>query len=240
MKPPIRQWNGEDRLERVGASIDDMLAKDIERLRTARPIKEFARVVNRMERRIPYEVLMAGNRGKPWREAWVALNFGMAMKATHLQMAPTGAQEDFYMKREGAWLPYEVTEALLAGRKRDEEVKASTPEHGEVNFIEHCDIQRESDGALPALLKALEKKLRTARGGRLVIYWNTGWLIGAGDFIEGLRLQTEPFRDAFAEAWIMGKASLFRVAPDFMMVQGPPTSLGNSRTKPSVLSELYE
>lgn len=193
-----------------------------------------------MERRLPYAMLMKGNRGKPWREAWIAYNFGTAMKATHLQMAPTGAQEDFYMKREGAWLPHEVTEALLAGRKRDEEVKAGTPEHGEVNFIEHCDIQRESDGALPALVKALEKKLRTARGGRLVIYWNTGWLIGAGDFVEGLRLQTAPFRDAFAEAWIMGKASLFRVAPDFMMVQGPPTSLGNSRTKPSVLNELYE
>lgn len=218
-----------------------MLSNEVERLRTARPLKEFARIVGRMERRIPYDVLMAGNRGKPWREAWIALNFGVARQATHLQLAAAGLPgEDFYLKRAGErWRAFEATEAMLPGRKRDEEVKASTPAHGQVVRLEDCDIRRESNGALPALIAALQKKARTSRGDRLVIYWNTGWLIGAGAFIEGLKTESLPFRETFAEAWIMGKASLFRVAPDFAMVQGPPISLGSASTT-RMLDELYE
>ncbi|MCC6787094.1 MAG: hypothetical protein IT547_04585 [Hyphomonadaceae bacterium] len=241
MRPPIQTWNGEERLERAGAPLEQLIANDVERLRAARPLKEFARIVSRMERRLPYEVLMAGNRGKPWREAWIALNFGVARSATHLQLAAAGLPgEDFYMKRaDEAWYAFEATEAMLPGRKRDEEVKANKPEHGQVIHLEDCDIRRESDGALPALVSALQKKARTSRGDRLVVYWNTGWLIGAADFIDGLKTQTAPFRGAFAEAWIMGKASLFRVAPDFAMVQGPPTSLGAKSTT-RALDELYE
>lgn len=63
--------------------------------------------------------------------------------------------------------------------------------------------------------------------------------MGAREFLEGLKTQTLPFRGTFVEAWIMGKASLFRVAPDFAMVQGPPASLGTN-TATRALDELYE
>lgn len=163
MKPPIQSWNGKEQLERAGTPLERLIASDVARLRTARPLKEFARIVSRMERRIPYSVLMASNRGKPWREAWIALNFGVAREATHLQLAAAGLPgEDFYMKRAGdAWRAFEATEAMLLGRKRDEEVKSSNPTQGQVVHVEHGDIQRESDGALPALVNALEKKART-------------------------------------------------------------------------------
>lgn len=227
MRRPIQNWDGEERLEKVGTAHAKILANEVERLRTTRPLIEFGRIVARMERRLPYATLMKGNRGKPWREAWIALNFGRATNVTHARLADDSAPcEDFYLKRLGEpWRAYEATEALLAGRRRDAEI-GDEPTEGHVTHLEDCDIRRESDGALPAIVGALQRKSGKARNGRLVIYWNTGWLIGAGSFITGLHEQTEPFRSTFAEAWVMGSSSLFRVAPTFEMVQGPPRALG--------------
>ncbi len=231
MRKPIKNWDGEERLERVGATHAEIWANEVARLRTSRRLSEFGRIVGRMERRLPYKMLMKGNRGKPWREAWIALNFGRATNVTHARLAEDSAPcEDFYLKRVGEpWCAYEATEALLADRKRDAEIDAeeSAPQHGRVIHIEDCDIRRESDGALPSIVSALHKKSGKARNGRLVIYWNTGWLIGARAFIAGLREHSKAYRDAFAEAWVMGSSSLFRIAPDFQMVQGPPRALGS-------------
>jgi len=166
----------------------------------------------------------------------VAREFGLATNAKRLKLAAANLPgKDFYMKRAAEpWHPYEITEALLGGRRRDEEIKSAPS----VRVESATEIRFQSDGALPALLAALENKLRKARGGRLIVYWNTGWLIGAEEFIEALETQTEVFREKFAEAWIIGKGSLFRVAPDFVMVAGPPVSLGGKSTT-RVLDELY-
>lgn len=86
-------------------------------------------------------------------------------------------------------------------------------------------MRRESEGAAPAVLRVLEKKSKSARNGYLVIYLNTGWLIDARQFVRDLEEQSEPYRSLFSEAWMIGKRSLFRLAPRFEMVKGPPGSL---------------
>lgn len=220
MKQRTTVWNGEECLKARGVDAE------VARLRMGRSLREFERVLNRMERETPFLTLMTERAGKPFLEAWIALHFGRAIKATHARLATDCAPDDFYLRRPGiGWQEWQATEAMLEGRRRSADLRAHVPQHGEVRHIDDDEIQRQSAGALPALLNALERK--KAAGGRLVIYWNTGWLIGAQRFIDGLRQQSEPFRAAFIEAWIMGKSSLFRVAPDFQMVNGPPTAFSD-------------
>lgn len=217
MRTKPQDWNGEENLKERG------LDAEVARLRVGRPMREFEGILRRMEREIPFLTLMADRRGKPFLEAWIAWHFGRAISATHARLAPEYAADDFYLKRRGVgWQPWQATEAMLEGRQRAKELRAHIPQHGEVRHVEDDEILRESAGALPAIIKALERK--KAAGGRLAIYWNTGWLRGAGAVIEGLRAQTEPYRADFEEAWIMGSSSLFRVAPDFEMVKGPPAA----------------
>lgn len=212
-----REWDGEENLKERG------LDAEIARLRSGRPMREFEAILRRMEREIPFLTLMADRRGKPFLEAWIAWHFGRAIVATHARLAPECAADDFYLKRRNiGWQPWQATEAMLEGRQRGKELRAHIPQHGEVRHVEDDEILRESAGALPAIVKALERK--KAAGGRLVIYWNTGWLRGASAFIEALQSETEAYRSDFTEAWIMGSSSLFRVAPDFEMLKGPPAA----------------
>lgn len=198
---------------------------EVARLRAARSMRELERVLSRMEREIPFLTLMTERAGKPFLEAWIAWQFGRAIKATHARLAPEYAPDDFFLKRPGVgWQSWQATEAMPKDRRRSAELRAHIPQHGEVRHVDDEQIRRESAAALPALIASLERK--RAAGGRLVIYWNTGWLIGARSFIDGLREQSEPYRSHFTEAWIMGKRSLFRVAPDFEMVEGPPVAFG--------------
>lgn len=168
--------------------------------------------------------------GKAFREAWIALEFARAIGATHIQLADENAPDDFYIKPRGkGWQAFQATEAMLDGHGQERAAlfRQRAPQHGDVRHVEDADIRRASAGAIPAILARLNDKALSARGGRLVIYWNTGWLIGVGKFIEALKLQTEQYRDTFSEAWVMGKRSLFRVAPDFEMVQGPPVGFSD-------------
>jgi hypothetical protein len=219
MRLPIRQCDGEESLA------DRTVAAETARLRTARPRREFERIVNRMERSFDPVMLVVERPGKAFREAWIAVEFARAIGATHLQLAEDNAPDDFYLKRKGhEWQAFQTTEAMLEGhgKQRAAQFRERFPQHGDVRHVEHDETKRASAGALPAIMARLEDKALSARGGRLVIYWNTGWLLGVGKFIEDLRQQTEPFRHTFAEAWIIGKRSLFRLSPDFEMVQGPP------------------
>jgi hypothetical protein len=216
---PIRQQANVESLK------DRSFEAEAARLREARPLREFERIVNRMGRSFEPTKLIVERPGKAFREAWIAAEFGRAIGATHLQLADDNAPDDFYLKRKDQeWLPFQITEAMLEGhgRERAQEFRERPPQHGDVHHVEHDEIKRASEGALPAILARLESKALSTRGGRLVIYWNTGWLIGVQRFIEALRTETEPYRDVFAEAWIIGKRSVFRIAPDFEMVQGPP------------------
>lgn len=219
MRLPIRHWNGEESLS------DRTMAAETARLRTARPRREFERIVNRMERSFEPVTLVVERPGKAFREAWIAGEFARAIGATHVQLAEDNAPDDFYLKRKGqGWQAFQATEAMLDGhgQQRATEFRERFPQHGDVRHVEDAEIRRASAGAIPAIIGRLEDKSLSARGGRLIIYWNTGWLIGVGKFIDGLRAQTEPFRGTFAEAWIIGKRSLFRISPDFEMIRGPP------------------
>lgn len=171
--------------------------------------------------------MFEGKVWKAWQEGWVALHFARFERATHLQLAAENAADDFYLKRRGAdWIGFQVTEAMCPGRRRSSEYREREGGSEQPVHVEAAQIQKESDSAIPSLVEALRKKSLSARGGHLVIYWNTGWLINAGAFIEALERESEPFRSMFREAWIIGKGSVFRVAPDFRMLSGPPRAFG--------------
>jgi len=219
----FRRWRDEDSLK------DCDLAAELDRLREAMPVNAFGRIVSRIERNHLADKLFERREQKPWQEAWIAWRFAFFDRATHLQLADECADDDFYLKRRGAdWAGFQVTEALLEGRQRTKEYRDARYSGRRFKEVDGEEMRRESEGAIPALLRALEKKTLSARGGRLVIYWNTGWLLDRRKFIADLKEKSDPYRSLFAEAWIIGKGSVFKVAPQFKMVSGPPISLGNA------------
>lgn len=67
-------------------------------------------------------------RFKPLREAWAAAHFGRALQLLGhdvlVKIAPENAQfPDFYLTLDGCEYPFEFTEALLRGRRRDDEYR---------------------------------------------------------------------------------------------------------------------
>lgn len=190
----------------------------------------FGRVVSRIEREHLGKDLFQGREWKTWQEAWIAWQFAFADGATHLQLADENADDDFYLKRKRSdWVGFQATEALLDGRQRSKEYRDSAASNQDYEEVDDAEIRRQSAGALPAIATALEKKALSARGGHLVIYWNTGWLIDARQFVHDLKEQSDPYRSLFAEAWMIGKQSMFKLAPTFQMVKGPPVSFRGSR-----------
>jgi hypothetical protein len=213
----IRKWRDRDSLK----STD--IASEPSRLREALPISVFGRVLNRVERNHLTEPSFQGAVWKAWQEAWIAREFARVRRATHLQLADENEPDDFYVRSsDHDWIGFQVTEALLGGRQRSREYRERAESGRAFEEVDHRAIMRESGGAIPAILNALNKK--AGKHSHLVIYWNTGWLIDARRFIMELERDSAPYRALFVEAWIIGKGSVFRVAPDFKMLSGPPTS----------------
>ncbi len=210
---PIRPWNGEDRLS------DRTLEAEVTRLRMARPRKEFLRVVDRMTRHFSSSTLVGA---KPFREAWTVAEFSNFVHPTptRIQLADDNADDDFYIERDGEWQAFEATEAVLP----PEHAKARARELGEAPRVLHEDnaeIIRQSALAVPTLIERLAAKALSTRGGRLVVYWNTGWLAGVGKVLAALRAESEPYREQFAEAWVIGHRGLISLAPEFKVVRIP-------------------
>jgi len=224
LRGQFRRWRDIDDLK------DRSIDAEFARLREALPVNQFGRVISRIERTHLTDDLFQGRHWKTWQEAWIAWQFAFSDRATHLQLAAENADDDFFLKRKGQnWIGFQATEALLEGRQRSREYREAAAAGRDHEEIDDREIRRQSAGALPAILSALEKKSRSARNGHLVIYLNTGWLIDARQFIRELEQQSAPYRSAFSEAWIFGKRSLFKLAPEFEMVRGPPTSLRADR-----------
>jgi hypothetical protein len=225
LRGQYRRWRDTDSLK------DRSIESEFGRLREALPVSMFGRVVSRIERTHLTDDLFRGRHWKTWQEAWIAWQFALADRATHLQLAEENADDDFYLKRRrGDWIGFQATEALLEGRQRSREYREAALAGREFGEVDDVEIRRESAGAIPAILTALEKKSISARNGHLVILWNTGWLIDARQFIRDLEEQSAPYCSMFEEAWMIGKKSLFKLAPNFQMLTGPPVSLRGDRS----------
>lgn len=224
LRGQFRRWRDTDSIK------DRSIEAEFARLREALPVNMFGRVISRIERTHLTDDLFQGRHWKTWQEAWIAWQFAFADRATHLQLAEENADDDFFLKRRGQdWIGFQATEALPEWRQRSKEYREAAAAGRDQEEISHEEIQRESASALPAILTALEKKSKSARNGHLVIYWNTGWLIDARHFTRELERQSAPYRSQFSEAWMFGKRSLFKLAPEFEMVRGPPTSFRGDR-----------
>ena len=224
LRGQFRRWRDTDALK------DRSIEAEFARLLEALPVNMFGRVISRIERAHLTDDLFQGRHWKTWQEAWIAYQFAVVDRATHLQLAEENADDDFLLKRKGQdWIGFQATEALLEGRQRSREYREAAVAGRYHEEVDHEEIHRQSAGAWPAILGALEKKTISARNGHLVIYWNTGWLVDARQFILDLEQQSALYRSAFSEAWVFGKQSVFKLAPHFEMVTGPPVSLRGDR-----------